>query len=515
MTAGVPALALRDVSKRFGAVQALAGATLDVGAGTVHALLGENGAGKSTLMRIAFGLVQADAGTVAVRGRPTRFRRAADAAAAGIGMVHQHFMLVPALTVAENVALGGRGRFDARVVAGRIRAIGAETGLVLDPGHLVGDLPVSAQQRVEIVKALAHDARILIFDEPTAVLAPSEARELLAWVKRWATGDRAAVLITHHVRDALAVADEITVLRRGRTALSQPAATLTARVVTAAMLGEGEDRIGAGTSGAGTSGTGTSGAGTSGAGTSGAGTSGAGTSGAGRRGESATPTTVLALHGVSVTDVRGVVRLSDVTCAVAAGEIVGVAAVEGAGQAELLRLFAGRLAPSQGTAMIPPDVAFVPADRQRDALVLDFTLAENTALRGAGAAGGLLAWRSIVAQAAAAMVHFDVRAAGPFVRARTLSGGNQQKFVLGRELDGAPRALVAENPTRGLDIRATKEVLRRVREARDAGLAVVIYSEDLDETLALADRVLVVHAGRVRSMPPDRERVGRAMLGAE
>ena len=495
MTAGVPALALRDVSKRFGAVQALAGATLDVGAGTVHALLGENGAGKSTLMRIAFGLVQADAGTVAVRGRPTRFRRAADAAAAGIGMVHQHFMLVPALTVAENVALGGRGRFDARVVAGRIRAIGAETGLVLDPGHLVGDLPVSAQQRVEIVKALAHDARILIFDEPTAVLAPSEARELLAWVKRWATGDRAAVLITHHVRDALAVADEITVLRRGRTALSQPAATLTARVVTAAMLGEGEDRIGAGTSGAGTSG--------------------AGTSGAGRRGESATPTTVLALHGVSVTDVRGVVRLSDVTCAVAAGEIVGVAAVEGAGQAELLRLFAGRLAPSRGTAMIPPDVAFVPADRQRDALVLDFTLAENTALRGAGAAGGLLAWRSIVAQTAAAMVHFDVRAAGPFVRARTLSGGNQQKFVLGRELDGAPRALVAENPTRGLDIRATKEVLRRVREARDAGLAVVIYSEDLDETLALADRVLVVHAGRVRSMPPDRERVGRAMLGAE
>ena len=224
MTAGVPALALRDVSKRFGAVQALAGATLDVGAGTVHALLGENGAGKSTLMRIAFGLVQADAGTVAVRGRPTRFRRAADAAAAGIGMVHQHFMLVPALTVAENVALGGRGRFDARVVAGRIRAIGAETGLVLDPGHLVGDLPVSAQQRVEIVKALAHDARILIFDEPTAVLAPSEARELLAWVKRWATGDRAAVLITHHVRDALAVADEITVLRRGIRRPPPPAA---------------------------------------------------------------------------------------------------------------------------------------------------------------------------------------------------------------------------------------------------------------------------------------------------
>ena len=513
MTGSASALALRDVSKRFGTVHALAGAAIDVRAGTVHALLGENGAGKSTLMRIAFGLLQPDTGTIAVRGTVRRMQSATDAAAAGIGMVHQHFSLVPAFTVAENVALGGRGRYDARAVATRIQAIGVETGLVLDPTALVSALPVSAQQRLEIVKALARDARILILDEPTAVLAPEDARELLAWVKRWAEGDRAAVLITHHLRDALAVADEVTVLRHGRTALVQASSGLTERALVDAMLGErapvplgpGERGIGASRADQAVRVSDSS-----------------SRSGAPYRRSlrtGASPGTaraaVLELHEATVIDARGVARLIEASCEIGAGEIVGVAAVEGAGQAELLRLLAGRLAPTRGTVTIPDDVAFVPADRQRDALALDFSLVENTALRGAGAARGLQSWGAIAERTAMIIGQFDVRTSGPHSLARALSGGNQQKFVLGRELYGSPRAMVAENPTRGLDIRAAEEVLLRIREAREAGLAVVVYSEDLDEVLALADRVLVVHAGRVHAMPPDRDRVGRAMLGVE
>ena len=499
MSDHAPALALRDIDKRFGAVRALEQASITVRPGTVHALVGENGAGKSTLMRIAFGLLQPDTGAIEVRGAACTFANAAEASAVGIGMVHQHFMLVPALTVAENVALGGRGRFHAAAVAARIRAIGAETGLLLDPDARAGSLPVSAQQRLEILKALARDARILILDEPTAVLAPAESRHLLTWVRRWAIGERAAVLITHHLADALSMADDVTVLRHGTTVLARPVASIDERTLVAAMLGEREldaaassltllvDRA--------------------------------------QPAPAASPSrsaaasvgvrdVVLSLRDVTVADTGGVVRLSGATCDIAAGEIVGVAAIEGSGQAELLRLLAGRLAATSGTVAIPAHVAFVPADRERDALVLDFTLVENTALRGAGAAHGVMAWGAIAQRTAAAVERLDVRTSGVQATARTLSGGNQQKFVLARELDGAPRALVAENPTRGLDIRATADVLGRIRTARAAGLAVVVYSEDLDEVLALADRVLVVHQGRVRAMEPDREAVGRAMLGA-
>ena len=493
-----PALALRDISKRFGAVRALAESSITVRPGTVHALLGENGAGKSTLMRIAFGLLQPDAGTIEVRGAPHTFANAAASSAAGIGMVHQHFMLVPALTVTENVALGGRGRFDAEAVAARIRTIGAETGLLLDPDARVGTLPVSAQQRLEIVKALARDARILILDEPTAVLAPAEARDLLAWVRRWATGARAAVLITHHLADALAVADDVTVLRRGATVLARPVASIEERTLIAAMLGEGGPDATSAPARADQRARSTPVSAPSPS---------AATSGGARE-------VVLSLRDATVADAGGVVRLLGATCDIAAGEIVGVAAIEGSGQAELLRLLAGRLAATSGTVTIPADVAFVPADRQRDALVLDFTLVENMALRGAGTARGVMAWGAIAHWTATTVERFDVRTSSVHSAARMLSGGNQQRFVLARELDGAPRALVVENPTRGLDIRATAEVLNRMRAARTAGLAVVVYSEDLDEVLALADRVLVVHKGRVLAMDLDREAVGRAMLGA-
>ena len=477
MTSDAPVLALRAVSKRFGAVRALDAASLEVRAGTVHALLGENGAGKSTLMHVAFGLVQPDAGEITIRGMSRRFGSPADAIAAGLGMVHQHFTLVPAFTVAENVALGGRGRYNARGAAARVREIGASTGLVLDPQAKVASLAVGAQQRLEIIKALARNATLLILDEPTAVLAPADAAELLAWVRRFATGDRAAVLITHHLHDALEVADDVTVLRRGATVLARVVRETTEADLVHAMLGEHHQRVVVGPARA--------------------------------RGAP-----VIALRGVSVVDGRGVVRLADVSCEVAAGEIVGVAAVEGAGQHELLRLLAGRLAPSTGRAELPSDIGFVPADRQRDALMLDLTLTENIALRGAGAARGLLSWRALAARTRGILARFDVRAPGPDIPARTLSGGNQQKFVLGRELAGTPQALIVDHPTRGLDIRATDEVLARLRGARDAGIAVVMYSGDLDEVLAVADRVLVVHAGRVREVPLDREQVGRAMLGA-
>jgi simple sugar transport system ATP-binding protein len=475
-----PALALEGVTRRFGAVTALDEATLTVRPGTVHALLGENGAGKSTLMRIAFGMLAPDAGTVRVQGTAHRFSSARDAIDAGLGMVHQHFSLVPALTVAENVALGGRGRFDRAAVASQVRALGVETGLALDPEALVSTLPVSAQQRLEILKALARQARVLILDEPTAVLAPAEARDLLAWVKQWATGDRAVVLITHHLADALAVADDVTVLRRGRTVLERPVRELDEAALVLAMLGEPLRE-----------------------------------QAAERAGRTPGGEVVLALEAATIVDGRGVRRLAPTSCAVRAGEIVGVAAVEGSGQAELLRLLAGRLAPTTGRATVPASVGFVPADRHRDAVVLDMPLVENLALKDAARAPAWMPWPALRAETAEVMTRFDVRAAGAMAPMRSLSGGNQQKFVMARELAGAPLALVVENPTRGLDIRATEDVRARLRAARTAGLAVVMYSEDLDEVLALADRVLVVHAGVVQELAPDRELVGRAMLGAQ
>ena len=473
-----PALALEGITKRFGAVVALNDAALTVRPGTVHALLGENGAGKSTLMRVAFGMTAPDAGTLSVAGTARRFASARDAIAAGLGMVHQHFSLVPALTVAENVALGGRGRFNRSRVAAQVQTIGVETGLHLDPDAIVSSLPVSAQQRLEIVKALAQNARVLILDEPTAVLAPVEARELLAWVRNWAVGDRAVVLITHHLADALEVAYDITVLRHGRVALARAVAGLAEAELVSAMLGAPLPR-----------------------------------SDPAAAPRSTRGAVVLRLEGASVTDGRGVQRLAPTTCDVRAGEIVGVAAVEGSGQAELLRLLAGRLPPTLGRVVAPAIVAFVPADRHRDAVVLDLGLVENLALKGAGHARGWMPWRALRERVTTLLSRFDVRASGPDTTMRALSGGNQQKFVLARELGDDPPALVVENPTSGLDIRATEEVLTRLRAARAAGLAVVVYSEDLDEVLGLADRVLVVHAGAVQDLAPDRDAVGRAMLG--
>ena len=478
----LPALSLRGISKRFGSTRALVAADLSVRRGTIHALLGENGAGKSTLMRIAFGMLTPDAGTIETAGTVRKWSSSAGAIAAGLGMVHQHFLLVPAMTVAENVALGDSGvfrRFDPRRAAERVRAIGEQTGLMLDPHARVADLSVGAQQRVEIVKAMARDAQFLIFDEPTAVLSPHETTELYGWMKQFISGGRTIVLITHKVREALAVADDVTVLRRGRSVHRGESDELAESDVINALLGEmpsqRADRPGSGS----------------------------------RPGKA-----MIRLDSVSVTSASGIVRLRDCSAVARGGEILGVAGVEGAGHWELLRLFAGRITPSKGAVTLAARSGFVPEDRQRDALIGEMSLTENFALKAAATAAGTMNWTDVEERTALAILSYDVRTTAASALASSLSGGNQQKFVIGRELEGNPDALIVENPTRGLDIRATADVLRQLRAARDAGVAVVAYSSDLDEILAIADRMLVCFNGTVVETAVDATTVGRALLGA-
>jgi ABC-type uncharacterized transport system ATPase subunit len=485
--APLSALSLRDIHKRFGNTRALDGARLDVRRGTLHALLGENGAGKTTLMRLAFGMLQPDRGTISVDGTPRRWRSSADALRAGVGMVHQHFLLVPAMTVAENVELGRGGffgGFDPRAAADRVRALASDTGLSLDPDAKAGALPVGAQQRLEILKALSHDARVLILDEPTAVLSPQETRDLYEWLKRFVASGRTVVLITHKVREALELADHVSVLRRGQTVLEGPAAALTEAEVLAALLGD-----------------------TSPAAPEGGPKTESTTGDSARKG-------VLALDQVVVRDVQGVERLRAATLSVRGGEILGVAGVEGAGQMELLRVLAGRTVPSSGTVTRPKSLGFVPEDRQRDAIIGEWSLTENFALKDVGGASGVMRWDAIADAATAGVREYDVRTPGVATTMAALSGGNQQKFVLARELSGLPQALIVENPTRGLDVRASEQVLAALRTARAAGVAVVMYSSDLDEILLLADRMAVCYAGSVREVAVDRDLVGRAMVGA-
>jgi simple sugar transport system ATP-binding protein len=470
-------LALDHVSKRFGTTRALDDVSLAVRRGSVHALLGENGAGKTTLMRIAFGLIAPDDGTVRIADDSRTAWAAADAIAAGVGMVHQHFSNVPAMTVAENVALGGGRRFDMRGIAREIESIGDRTGLTIDARAIAGELPVAAQQRLEIVKALAHGAQLLILDEPTAVLAPEETNELLRWLRTFADEGNAVVLITHKLREALSIADEITVLRHGRVVLRATSESTTESALAAALIGEefGDDEP---------------------------------------RTTTGIPGQVVAAAiGITLVNSRGAQAIRDASFDVRGGDVVGVAAVEGAGQRELLRALARRHAPARGILRLPRTIGFIPEDRHTDAMVLDFTLAENIALRDAHNRRGVMPWAAIRRRTKQLVDAFDVRGGLADTPARALSGGNQQKLVLARELDDAPELVIAENPTRGLDIRATRAVHAQLRAAAGSASAVVLHSSDLDEVLALATRVLVVHAGTVRECPIDRELVGRAMLG--
>ena len=481
------ALALVGITHAFGGQPALDDVTAVVARGTVHALLGENGAGKTTLMRIAFGLIAPDAGTLRIDGVPVTPRSSADAIARGVGMVHQHFMLVPAMTVAENVALGTRGPLDLTAVRARIRAIGETTGLAVDPDARVRDLPVSAQQRVEIVKALARDARTLILDEPTAVLTPEQAEDLLRWARRFADEGGSVVLITHKLREARRHADEVTVLRRGRVTRQARIGDLDEEAMVKAITG--------------------------GRSLPSAPAPAPDVPDAGTRGD-----VVLALDAATVRDARGIVRLHPTTLTIRRGEILGVIGVEGAGQHDLLRLLAGRLAPTEGRATIPDGVGFVPEDRLHDAIIPDLTLTENLALADAGTAHGWMRWSSLRDRTTALLAADDVRAAGADAPTRTLSGGNQQKFVLGRERRRASEALIVENPTRGLDLQATARILEGIRATAETA-AVVFHSTDLDEVLRVATRVVACFDGRVREVPrpadpEDRTPYARALVGA-
>ena len=461
---------------------ALDDVSLRVREGSIHALLGENGAGKTTLMRIAFGMIAPDRGTISVRGVPVALRSPADAARAGIGMVHQHFTLVPAMTVAENLSLGRKGIMRSKAINERVREVATRSGFALTGDDRVQDLSVGAQQRVEIAKALSVSANILILDEPTAVLAPGETVELMRWMRGFADSGGSVVLITHKLDEALGAADDVTVIRHGRLTLACAISATSRSAIASAIVGEATPYA-----------------------------------------SSPLPTAprsgaVFRAEGLSVNRPSGAAAIRDANFTILAGELVGLVAVEGAGHHELLRALAGRVAPSGGTLERPEDVGFVPEDRHRDAVLLGQSLVLSVALKESGRRRGRMPWSALREHADHLIAAFDVRAESAGQTVRTLSGGNQQKLVLGREMSvspggHAPRALIVENPTRGLDLRASEDVLARLRGAASEGVAVVFYSSDLDEVLRLAGRVLVVFSGLLIEPPFERDIIARAMIG--
>jgi general nucleoside transport system ATP-binding protein len=483
-----PALELAGIHKRFGSVHALRGADFALLPGELHALLGENGAGKTTLMQIAAGLLRPDSGEVRVGGHARPGLSPRDARKLGIGMVHQHFTSVSAFTVAENVALAAGWPVAPGRLRERVRELGDRVGLPLDPDDRVERLSVGLRQRLEIVKALAADARILLLDEPTAVLAPAEVEDLLRVIRRFTAEGGSAVLITHKLDEALAAADRVTVLRRGEVILTGAVADQDTTSLTAAMIGEGvpDERIE----------------------------------------PSSTPAIPIAdrqpLVRVESLDVGrdgglGIV-LRGASLVVGPGEIVGVAAVEGNGQRELLRAVAGRIHPLRGMREVAEPVAFIPEDRSTEGLIPEMTLTENVVLGSSGSdpwiRGRSIDWREARARTAALLDEYAVAAMGPEAPAATLSGGNQQRVVVARELSRRPRVVVAENPTRGLDIRATATIHARLRRAASEGAAVLFHSSDLDEVLELATRVVVASRGVLIQPPPGatRETIGALML---
>jgi general nucleoside transport system ATP-binding protein len=487
-----PVLELAGIQKRFGSVQALRGADFVLAAGEVHALLGENGAGKSTLMHVAYGLVRRDSGQVRIDGVAHPVSSPREARRLGIGMVHQHFTAVPALTVAENVALTAGWRVRPKELRERSRALSERLGLPLDPDQRAGRLSVALKQRLEIVKALAGDARILLLDEPTAVLAPAEAEELLQVIREFTASGGSAVLITHKLDEALRAADRVTVLRQGIVTYAGPRAAQTMESLARAMIGPSPDLPFISTAGA------------------------------RRKPESSSGPELIRLDSLEVSRESGYgIAVRHGSLSLRAGEIVGLAAVEGNGQRELLRTVAGRIMPLRGRVEVARPIGFIPEDRTSEGLIPELSLTENVVL-GLGNAGpwirqGRIRWREARTRTAELLEEFGIVASGPDASAASLSGGNQQKLIVARELSRRPAVIVAENPTRGLDVSAAAAIHARIRAAAEAGSAVLFHSSDLDEVLHLAQRVVVMARGAMVEVPftASRAEVGSMMLKSE
>jgi ABC-type uncharacterized transport system ATPase subunit len=502
MAAETPALELRGITKRFPGVVANDRIDFDLQPGEVHALLGENGAGKSTLMNVLYGLYRPDEGEIRIGGQPVTMHSPKDAIERGIGMVHQHFMLIPVMTVAENIVLGTEPRregvlLDLSAAERRVRELSEQYGLNVDPQARIRDISVGRQQRVEILKALYRGADILILDEPTAVLTPQEATELFGVLRSLTEQGLSIIFISHKLNEVLTISDRITVLRRGQKVETLATAGATEASLARLMVGrEVLLRV--------------------------------------DKPPADTGETLLEIKNLSVVDDRGLEAVRDVSLDVRAGEIVGIAGVDGNGQTELIDAITGLRRPASGTIsvggrdmtkanarkVLDEGMGHIPEDRQARGLVLEFTLTENLALEDyrspPDSRWGWLFPRRLLARARRLLREFDVRGGGPTARASALSGGNQQKVVIAREVGRDPRVLVAAQPTRGLDVGAIEYVHRRLITVRDEHKAVLLVSLELEEILSLSDRILVLYEGRVvGEYGPDvsEEKLGVAMTG--
>ncbi len=496
-------LALRHITRRFGTLTALDDVSVEFEPGRVHGVLGENGAGKTTLMRVAAGLCRPDAGEILIENSSLPPGSAVAAQRAGIAMVHQHFMLVPTLTVAENCLLGRRDlpQWFTRIhVPDRLRELASRIGLDVQPDQRVESLSVGQRQRVEILRALFPSPKVLILDEPTAVLTPQETEQFFHAVDRLREEGLAIVFISHKLAEVERLCDTLTILRHGRCVYQGPADELTRNEMAARMVGEdipGDVRL---------------------------------------RDRESAGELVFTMDHVDAEDRATGRRIVDVSLDVRGGEILGIAGVEGNGQDVFAALIMGLLPTSSGQLRLngnPIDhlstavrtragIAHIAEDRTHQALVPDMTLRENMILKtytaGRFSRAGLLSRRAIAAYADDKLDRFDVRAASPESPARDLSGGNQQKLVLARELSSEPHLILAHNPVRGLDVAATRFVFDRLREQRHRGAAILLMHSDLDELLEVADRVAVLYGGRVwmTSWPQtDRAEIGRLMMGVE
>ncbi|MGO4105160.1 ABC transporter ATP-binding protein [Leifsonia sp. YAF41] len=494
-------LELRGITKRFGSLVANDHIDLTVEPGEIHCLLGENGAGKSTLMNVLYGLYQAEEGEILLDDTVQHFQGPGDAMAAGIGMVHQHFMLIPVFTVAENVMLGHEettfgGRLNMAATRKRVRELSDQFGFDLDPDALIEDLPVGVQQRVEIIKALSHNAKVLVFDEPTAVLTPQETDELMLIMKQLKAAGTAIVFITHKLREVREVADRITVIRLGKV-VGEASPTASNEELASLMVGRAVDLVI-------------------------------------DKSPAHPGAPSLVVTDLSVIDIHGQIVVNKVNFDVKAGEILAIAGVQGNGQTELTEAIMGlqdrvtgdislngkSLTKLSVNKVLESGIGFVPEDRNEDGLVGEFSIAENLMLdRSNGAPfvkAGNLQLRYLNEFAQKKLGEFDIRAQGITTAVSKLSGGNQQKVVLARELSRDLQLFVAAQPTRGLDVGSIEFVHSQIVAARDAGVPVIVVSTELDEVTALADRIAVMYRGGIVGIVPgdtSRDTLGLMMAG--